>query len=31
MPLSFNGERPPLRRLAPTLGQHNEDIKGRKA
>ena len=28
MPLSFDGERPPLRRYAPELGEHNDDIKG---
>jgi len=28
MPLSFDGQRPPLRRYAPELGQHNKDIKG---
>ena len=30
MPLSFGGHRPPLRRYAPTLGQHNDEIKGSK-
>lgn len=28
LPLSFDGERPPLRHYAPTVGQHNHDIKG---
>ena len=28
LPLSFNGERPPLRRYAPKLGEHNDEIKG---
>lgn len=28
IPLSFNGERPPLRRMAPALGEHNNEIKG---
>ena len=28
-PLSFNGDRPPLRRYAPTLGEHNGPVKGR--
>jgi crotonobetainyl-CoA:carnitine CoA-transferase CaiB-like acyl-CoA transferase len=28
MPLSFDGERPPLGRYAPTLGEHNKEIKG---
>ena len=27
-PISFDGERPPIRRFAPTLGQHNDEIKG---
>ena len=31
MPLSFNGERPPLRRYAPKLGEHNDEIKGNKS
>ena len=31
MPLSFDGVRPPLRRYAPGLGEHNEEIKGTKA
>jgi crotonobetainyl-CoA:carnitine CoA-transferase CaiB-like acyl-CoA transferase len=30
MPLSFDGERPPLSRYAPSLGEHNDDIKGDK-
>lgn len=28
LPLSFDGERPPLRRYAPNLGEHNDEIKG---
>jgi crotonobetainyl-CoA:carnitine CoA-transferase CaiB-like acyl-CoA transferase len=28
LPLSFDGERPPLRRYAPKLGEHNTEIKG---
>ncbi len=28
MPLSFDGVRPPLRRYAPTLGEHNLQVKG---
>lgn len=28
LPLSFDGERPPLRRYAPGLGEHNDEIKG---
>ena len=28
MPLSFDGNRPPLRNYAPSLGEHNEMIKG---
>jgi crotonobetainyl-CoA:carnitine CoA-transferase CaiB-like acyl-CoA transferase len=28
MPLSFDGERPPLRRMAPALGEHDGEIKG---
>jgi len=28
LPLSFDGERPPLRRYAPRLGEHDEEIKG---
>ena len=28
MPLSFDGNRPPLRHYAPSLGEHNEMIKG---
>ena len=27
MPLSFNGERPPLRAWAPTLGEHDETVR----
>lgn len=26
LPLSFNGRRPPLRRVAPDLGEHNDDL-----
>lgn len=29
LPLSFDGTRPPIRRSAPTVGQHNDDIKGK--
>ena len=28
LPVSFDGERPPLRRAAPALGEHNDEIKG---
>ena len=28
MPLSFDGDRPPLRRMAPALGEHNNEIFG---
>jgi len=28
MPLSFDGNRPPLSRYAPSLGEHNDEIKG---
>ncbi len=28
LPLSFDGERPPLRRVAPALGEHDDEIKG---
>jgi crotonobetainyl-CoA:carnitine CoA-transferase CaiB-like acyl-CoA transferase len=28
MPLSFDGKRPPLRRMAPALGEHDAEIKG---
>ena len=31
MPISFDGHRPPLQRYAPTLGEHNEEIKGSKS
>jgi crotonobetainyl-CoA:carnitine CoA-transferase CaiB-like acyl-CoA transferase len=31
VPLSFDGERPPLRRYAPKLGEHNDEIKGSKS
>ncbi len=27
LPISFDGERPPLRRYAPTLGEHDDEIK----
>jgi len=30
LPLSFDGTRPPIRRYAPTIGQHNDEIKGTK-
>ncbi len=30
MPLSFDGERPPLSRYAPHLGEHNDEIKGKQ-
>jgi crotonobetainyl-CoA:carnitine CoA-transferase CaiB-like acyl-CoA transferase len=26
LPLSFDGKRPPVRRRAPTLGEHTKDI-----
>jgi crotonobetainyl-CoA:carnitine CoA-transferase CaiB-like acyl-CoA transferase len=29
MPLSFDGQRPPLTRYAPGLGEHNAEIKGK--
>ena len=29
MPLSFDGQRPPLMRYAPGLGEHNLEIKGK--
>lgn len=29
MPLSFDGQRPPLTRYAPALGEHNAEIKGK--
>ena len=29
LPLSFDGERPPMRRRAPKLGEHNEELLGR--
>jgi crotonobetainyl-CoA:carnitine CoA-transferase CaiB-like acyl-CoA transferase len=28
LPLSFDGERPPMRRRAPTLGEHNDELLG---
>ena len=28
LPISFNGERPAIRRRAPQLGEHNEEIFG---
>lgn len=31
LPLSFDGRRPPLRRVAPNLGEHNDDIAARRA
>ena len=27
LPLSFDGQRPPIRRRAPKLGEHNEEVK----
>lgn len=27
-PVSFDGERPPMQRYAPTLGEHNTEVKG---
>jgi crotonobetainyl-CoA:carnitine CoA-transferase CaiB-like acyl-CoA transferase len=27
MPLSFDGQRPPIRRRAPKLGEHNDEVK----
>jgi crotonobetainyl-CoA:carnitine CoA-transferase CaiB-like acyl-CoA transferase len=30
LPLSFDGERPPMRRRAPRLGEHNDEIRGGK-
>ena len=30
LPLSFDGRRPGIRRPPPTLGQHNEEIIGKK-
>ena len=29
LPLSFDGPRPPIRKSAPTVGQHNDAIKGK--
>jgi crotonobetainyl-CoA:carnitine CoA-transferase CaiB-like acyl-CoA transferase len=31
LPLSFDGERPPMRRGAPGLGEHNDEIFGQKS
>jgi len=28
LPISFDGERPPLRGRAPRLGEHNQEIRG---
>ena len=28
LPISFDGTRPPIRRRAPTLGEHNDEIIG---
>ena len=28
LPLSFDGARPPLRRMAPSIGEHDDEIKG---
>ena len=30
LPLSFDGTRPPIRNYAPTLGQHNDTVKGKR-
>ena len=30
MPLSFNGTRPALRSMAPSLGEHNAAVKGER-
>jgi hypothetical protein len=27
LPLSFDGQRPPIRRRAPKLGEHNDEAK----
>jgi crotonobetainyl-CoA:carnitine CoA-transferase CaiB-like acyl-CoA transferase len=27
LPLSFDGQRPPIRRRAPKLGEHNDEVK----
>jgi hypothetical protein len=27
LPISFNGERPPMHRFAPALGEHNDELK----
>jgi len=29
LPISFDGQRPPIRRAPPRLGEHNEEIRGR--
>jgi formyl-CoA transferase len=29
LPLSFNGERPPIRRPPPKIGEHNDEILGK--
>ena len=28
LPVSFDGERPPMHRDAPGLGEHNDEVKG---
>ena len=28
LPISFDGQRPPIRRAPPRLGEHNEEIRG---
>jgi len=30
LPLSFDGERPPMRRRAPELGEHNDELRPAK-
>lgn len=30
LPLSFDGKRPDIRRMGPKLGEHNEEIRGKK-
>ena len=27
LPISFDGERPPMHRFAPALGEHNDEVK----
>jgi crotonobetainyl-CoA:carnitine CoA-transferase CaiB-like acyl-CoA transferase len=31
LPLSFDGQRPPFRRVAPNLGEHHTDVSGRRS